>query len=163
LSFASDYGEALYRHRKTGLVVPCPLSLPKHNPSDDLRTAPYDEMPADPDWCKEVMTILREEFDFIGVIQEHQFKSNLRLALSRLSPSAHVFFLSLLGEDKSRRPIPRMTEMNRWLANLANDFPNLEIIHLADNIQSEAEIKDELHFDRAVYLRIYEDLYSRIF
>jgi FkbH-like protein len=162
LSFSSDFAEALYRHRETGLIVPCPLAFSEHSTSSDLRAVPDHEMPPGPEWRYGLMGVLREEFEFIGLIQEQQFKSNVRLALSHLPRSSRIFFLSLLGSDERGRPIPRMIEMNKWLVGLAKDFHNVEIINPADKITVETEIEDLLHFDRAVYFRLYEDLRARI-
>lgn len=154
LSFSTDYIYELHRHRATGLMVPF---------SVETETLP----PFLADWGKSAREFLRDEFDKIGVIQEAQFKDNLRLILKTIDRSVRVFVMhfvdiALPGPDgKIRNPHVRVPQMNRWISEVATDFPNVDILKVGAMIESPSEVYDYFHFDRKVYYRIYQEICRR--
>ena len=98
MSFGADYTQSLYTHRATGIVVPFTVNVPVRM-SSDLRALSDSELPPDRQaWATAAFAYLRDEFDFIGVIQEKDFKDNLNLALTNIPRSARIFVLNFLEQ-----------------------------------------------------------------
>lgn len=153
LSFWTDADRALYRHRRTGAIAP--LSLPGVGTNMRDLTSVADD---DPDVSPEFRDELRNEFEYLGRISEEDFKTNVRLIISRLPRRARKFIL-LANEDlrkKGKGVIPHKRMLNRWTRDVAAEFPEVELLPITSFLLGTHELISVNHFDRMVYYRVHE-------
>ena len=160
LSFPADFLYALYRHKNTGLEVPFSVLLPGRMHTD-LRHIADAELPGTVPWLKNALEYLRDEFDFVGLIGEAQFKKNLRQIFKGIRGEARIFILNflenMLNPDGTKGPpLARAVEMNRWIREVCEDMPAAQILDISKMVVAPREAIDHFHFDRKVYFRIYE-------
>jgi hypothetical protein len=114
----------------------------------------------------EAIRLLKDEFDFIGVVQERQFKESLSVALDQISPSIPVFIIerSEKGRDEDGRPRRGLVALNRWTRDVCASFPNVRTVEMTPYVRDDDEVINDQHFDRKVYFRIYNaicDLFDK--
>ena len=161
LSCWADASYALYRHKQTGLLLPFAVSG-RSNHTLDARTATPAELP-EPlrrGWMASALETLKNGYDFVGVIDEDLFKENLRTILAALPAEVPVLLLQANTRlwDSQQGVTHTSTDnlrFNRWLAEVASEFPTANVMDIRKAIHSESEVLDWSHFDRIVYYRLY--------
>ena len=164
LSCWADASYALYQHKQTGLLLPFAVSG-RSNHTLDARTATPDELP-EPlcrGWMASALETLKNDYDFVGVINEDLFKENLRTILAALPAEVPVLLLQTNTRlrDSQQGVTHTSTDnlrINRWLAEVASEFPTARVMDIRKVIYSESEVLDWSHFDRIVYYRLYEEI-----
>jgi FkbH-like protein len=167
LSFATDAIFPLWRHRTSGLTVPFLLRNaeegdarvldPKHFPQDEHRA-----------WALEKQQLLRDEYDYLGLIGEEAFKQNLSYLLRNLPSQTRVFVIE--QNEKwigAPRAIPlRTLAVNRWLREVAAQSPNVTCIATSRHVHDASDLGTEghphIHFSRAVYHRLYREIAQQL-
>jgi len=152
LSFYADL-HSLYRHRETGVLTP--FSAPGFDNTRDVTTlAAETEKYFGASAAQQSFRNLYETFDYAGSISEADFKLNLRLALDMIPGDKPVVIILAL-EPKSR--LDRPTAMiNRWIRDIAVQYANVALLDLKSCIEKPSEMHGTMHFDRAVYMRLYQ-------
>ncbi len=164
LSFWSDALFNLYEHRGSGLRLP--FNLPVHVPgaghADLTRVDPRTLGPrVAGTWIEASLMHLQREFACIGPAPRALVQQNIRELLACARPDALVF---ILGANE-REEVPLMAPgpkvlarraLNRWTAEVCQEFPNARQINIRDFVQDESEVQQIDHFDRMVYYRMYE-------
>ncbi len=161
LSFWADVDNALYRHRATGATAPLTIPGVPTN-MRNLMDVPDEESGVDLDF----MSQLREEFDYLGCISEPEFKKNARLILSNAPAGARVFILQanewFTRPDGTKANARNKKMLNNWLADIAAEFPRVQLIAIRDFVRSESEVLTLNHFDRMVYFRVFQHIVSQL-
>lgn len=162
LSFWADTAYALYRHRGLGFALPFALSGRANHVLDARQAAP-EEMPANlrNGWMAAALRTLQSDYEYLGMISEELFKENLRLILRALPADTPVVLVEANTTLYDREHGVTHTSsdninLNRWMSEVAGEFPAAHIIDIRDVIAGEAEVADWSHFDRIVYYRLYE-------
>lgn len=147
LSNWADLGGRVFRHKKTGIVVPSqPLKT-------DSARAKFNN----------IKTYLESEF-VQDVISEAEFKETLTIIFSKLPRHGLMFLLQIIENENHPEQgevlRPRRIEFNRWCAEAAKPFENVRLLRVADFVHSNAEVlnQNNTHFDRRVYYRIYQHI-----
>jgi hypothetical protein len=170
LAFSSDAIYPLYRHRNTGLTVPfVVVNRPVH---EDVRLLDESNLPDNPHaaWMKEALPFLKEEFDFVGRINEVDFKSGLRDILNRIPADSKVIVLE--ANDRvvdwntgSATPVPVLANLNAWIREVGRDSTNVVLLKTSESVHAQSDLQpvirfdhmpDVVHFDRKVYFRMFE-------
>lgn len=160
LSFATDCHYALYRHRETGLKVPCLLDLGPVSGDQRQHSLPPGQ---DHDLRAELLRLLKEEFDFCGLSTEDEFKKTLGRTFKAIDPSVSVFVLRpcdyhLNKQNGEKYPARSFLNVNRWTKEVASQFSNITLLDIPDFVQDPSEIENILHYNRKVYYRVYESI-----
>ncbi len=143
LSFVADASGKLYRHRRTGVLLPIMLDL-----TDE------DKHAASPE--------LANEFELVGTTPEQDFKYNLRLILQRAPAQARVFIL--MPKEGHRTPAGKFwvnrprTALNDWTREIAANFGHVALLPVVDFCAPEERETPGTHYDRMTYFRIYEHI-----
>ncbi|HZB90332.1 MAG TPA: HAD-IIIC family phosphatase [Stellaceae bacterium] len=165
LSFWTDAVIPVYRHRQLGVTLPSAIAVPRNLAGRDLTQLSHEELKELDPAVREKVNHLRRNFRHDGVISEALFKENLRVILDRASPDTKVFIL--LPNDRRNvegveRVLRSKVEFNTWTRQVAQDFPNVELLDIREFVRSEAEVQGLNHFDRMVYFRVYEHIMARV-
>ena len=161
LSLWGDASTYLYRHVETGLLLPVrrnrtppKVAVQVH----DLTQAEPSDYPGD----EALVATVRRAFAFAGGISEAAFRANLRILLGRLRPPARAFILlandSLNGDPRQQDTRGRFFKLNAIIIEEAGAVPGVEVIDTRSFIAGPEEISDVLHFNRAVYFRIFRHI-----
>ena len=140
----ADLTRRVYRHKRTGIVVPC------HPAKTEAAKASLDHL----------KDYLEAEFAN-DVIDEAEFKETLALIFSKVPKHGLMFLLQITEAarrpDGEETPYPQRRKFNRWCAEVAARFINVRLVRVADFIHDGTEIlnHNNTHFDRRVYHRIY--------
>ncbi len=161
LSVGADSEASLYRHKKTGHVIPFWMvgSL-----FYDLTTWTSDSFEASikhPE-ARAALTYLRENFEYLGMQDEARLKSNMDVILDSV-PAGDKVYLLLPNE---RTAVPgihaKNAQLRTWIRAAAAHHGCVELIDVGAFIRDPKEIHDANHFERMVYFRIYEHIRSSI-
>ncbi len=172
LSFWADALFNLYEHRDSGLRLPFNVPVPV------MGSGHADLTRVDPrtlgarvtgTWIEASLINLQREFTCIGPAPRALVQENIRDLLARARPDALVFILGANEHEKVSlmAPSPKALArraLNRWTAEVCQEFPNAHQINIRDFVQDESEVQQIDHFDRMVYYRMYEfvlDAYRR--
>jgi FkbH-like protein len=161
LSFWTDAGFALYRHRELGITVPVSLPMPWKNRHDMTRLRVADVPDSPNGWVARAVQHLKQHFTFQGLISKEQFQANLRLVLERGSPENRIFILlanATWKDNGAERTLRAQADVNAWLAEAAAEFENVKLLQVTDFVKNDSEIQTRNHFDRMVYFRIFEHI-----
>jgi hypothetical protein len=169
LSFSADATKVLYRHRASGLCVSCQLSARMPH-SRDGRLQPMEQWPENDQlaWKLAAKQFLAGEFDYVGLISEHDFKHNLELLLYSVPVLAVVVIVETNEWHKSesgaqhRSTAPSITTVNRWTREVCMEIPHVILLRMSDCIESEDEKIDILHFHSRVYHRLYQRILGTV-
>ena len=176
LAFSSDAIYPLYRHRKTGLTVPfVVVNRPVH---EDVRLLDESNLPNNQHaaWMKEALAFLKEDFDFVGRINEADFKTSLGEILNRISSDTKVIVLEANDQvvdwsTGSATPVPVLANLNAWTCEVCQDFTNVVMLKTSESVQAQSDLQpvlrfdhmpDVVHFDRKVYFRIFERIIAHL-
>lgn len=161
LSFWADADFALYRHRKSGESVP--LSLPGMQTNMRNMMNVDIEDAGDPD-VRTILRSVREEFDYVGMISEADFKENLALLLSSAPESVRVFILLANERNEERRARAGSNKrlVNKWTKEVAGGRSNVELLDVTSFVLNAPERITHNHFDRMVYYRIFQHVMNRL-
>ena len=154
LSFWADTYYQLYRHRRTGDMVPfSPASL-GHT---DMFALSDDEV-AGRNPTPEAMAAIRyfhEYYEPVGRIGEVAFKDNVR-AILRAAPAGTRVLVLLMGEQ----PFQGMEALadlhrqhNRWLSDLLPEFAHVTPLRMDDFVKTPQDLTGPTHYERLVYQR----------
>jgi FkbH-like protein len=164
LSFAVDAFLVTYRHKHLGFRIPFWNPDGPSGGNADITSAGQDIMDrlaANPAAYAAALE-MKENYIYEGFIKEARFKSNLTFALDRLGPRTRVIILRPNDHFTSQGTIkqaPRQVALNRWLADIGNDYPAVRFLYVRDFIQNEDEVLGNVdHLDRNVYHRLYQGL-----
>ena len=165
LSLWCDANTPLYRHRRTGILLPVRRSRAPQNATvrtPDLTKANPADYPGD----EVLIETVKREFEFASTISETAFRANVRALLGRLRPPARAFLLlandSLDGDPRQQDTKGRFARLNAWTIDEAHAFAGVTIVDTRAFIASQEEIHDPLHFNRAVYFRIFQHITSML-
>jgi FkbH-like protein len=171
LSFFTDAAFALYRHRRSGVMVPFMLRR-WPDQTADVRHVTLEQLPAEAhaiheSVLAEPLAYLRHQFDYLGLISESQFKENLRIVLDSAPPGTRVFLLT--ANEQLQDPVEPVRHhslefkaLNRWMRGVARWRRHVTVLDVRHFIESDAEVHNWGHFNRMVYFRIYRELERRI-
>jgi hypothetical protein len=167
LSFWSDAAYAVYRHRKTGVVVP--FMFPRWHQTTDVRKASLDDLPAEQDRSRYVdpLAHLKENFDYMGVISEALLKENLKTILNAAPRNTQIFILGANEhfwdpQTSIRHRHSDNESLNRWTRAVTRWRRKVTILDIRDFVVSDTEVHNWGHFDRTVYFRIYQEIDRRM-
>lgn len=161
LSFWADADFALYRHRATREAVPLSLAGMQTN----MRNVNEIDSPAaDDEDLRNILRIVAEEFDYVGMIAETDFKENLALILSTAPKTVPVFIL--LANERNEEPRARAGSnkrlLNAWTRQVAAGYPNVELLDVTSFVLNAPERITHNHFDRMVYFRVFQHIMEKI-
>jgi len=156
LSFQADL-HALYRHRETGVLTP--FSAPGFDNTRDVTTlAAEGETYFGTAAGRQSFYNLCKTFDYAGPISQADFKLNLRLALDMIPADKPVVII--LGLEPKPRPDDARAAsrpmINHWIRDIAVQYSNVALLDLKSCIEKPGEMHGTMHFDRAVYMRLYQ-------
>jgi FkbH-like protein len=163
LSFSTDAIFPLWRHRASGLTVPFLLRNAEEGDARSLATRhfPRDEYRA---WALEKQQLLKDEYDYLGLIGEEAFKQNLSRLLRSLPGDTRVFIIEQNEKGiGAPQPIPlRTLAVNRWLREVCAQWPNVTCIATSKHVHDASDVGTEghshIHFSRLVYHRLYREI-----
>ncbi len=145
----ADLGCPIYRHRATGTRIPYKPPKPR---------------PVKTDAMLRVETNLAAHFVDDGVIEEAEFRDNLRAVFGRVPAHGRMFVLlaldTVLKEGRVKKIGKRLIQ-NAWTREVAAEFAAVTVLDMADFIGSLTEVKEGSgagHFDRMVYFRVYQQM-----
>jgi len=156
----NDYSRGLYKHKKTGFILPFDAfnidwtdennwnNMPKH-----LISLP-----------KDFLVYLKEEFIFLGAITPQEFQSNLLWLIDRFSKRHFIFLNGSEYEIDNvakweKNMSTRHKEMNKILYKLSNDKNNVELIDINNIITSQEQHTDNIrHYHKSIYKDIAEKI-----
>jgi FkbH-like protein len=169
LSFWADADLNVYRHKKTGALIPF-NAFPAILRSIDFTKATLDEIePFFRDhWIVGALETLREEYEFFGQIDGQLFKHNLYKIIKRVPTNGLVFIVGANEIDRPdsngrATPIDHHITFNDYCRQVCSSFSNAIFISPSEFIISGDEIQDYYnHFDRKVYYRIFELIHKRL-
>ncbi len=161
LSFWGDPGYALYKHNGSGRTIP--VVLPKFQRNlMNLITAD----PAVSGITPAALDLLKQRFTFMGMIGEAEFKTNVRLIMSHISPGTQVFVLLSNNETIVKGNVlaasAKKAQVNQWLIELAAELPVIQLLNVNDFVGLGEATDNPNHFDRKVYFRIYQEIMRRV-
>jgi FkbH-like protein len=168
LSFWADALFNLYEHRDSGLRLPfnVPASLREAGHADLTRVDPRSlgERVVGT-WIEEALMALQREFTCLGPAPQTLVQDNMRGLLARARPDALVFILG--ANEQAALPASRLPPkalarraVNRWAAEVCQEFANVRLINICDFVHDESEVRQVNHFDRMVYYRLYDFVLS---
>lgn len=142
-----DSGLQVYRHKATGVTIPFAT-------------------PRGPEANEQAQIALRHLDAHFEPAEygEQEFKRTLTCMFSRVPAHGRMFVLLATETEQLEsgevRTLGRRRERNRWVADVAAAFPQVEPLRMADFIESPAEIQNsnQSHFDRKVYFRVYQHI-----
>ncbi len=161
LSLWGDASTILYRHDETGICLPVRRNRTPQKgttPAYDLTKAEPSEHPGD----ETLIATVKRAFSFAGAIPEAEFRKNLRLLLGRLRPPTKAFILlandSLNGDPRQQDTKGRFVQLNTIVVEEASAVAGVTVVNTRAFIAGPDEIHDVLHFNRAVYFRIFQHI-----
>ncbi len=161
LSLWGDAKTTLYRHNETGTLLPIRRSRAPQKaslPAHDLTKAEPSDYPGD----ELLITTVRRAFTFAGGVPEATFRANVRTLFGRLRPPARAFILlandSLDGDPRRQDTKGRFAKLNAVIIDEASAVLGVTVIDTRTFIAGAEEITDVLHFNRAVYFRIFQHI-----
>jgi FkbH-like protein len=174
LAFSSDVIYPLYRHRQTGLTVP--FVVVNRPVNEDARQLDESDLPNNSHaaWMKQALTVLKDEFEFIGRIDGDNFKAGLRQVLSRIPNDSKVVVLETNDQvvdwsTGAATPVPVLANLNEWTREVCRSFTNVVLLKTSESIQAQSDLQpvlrfdhmpDVIHFNRKVYFRMFERIVS---
>ncbi len=138
-----DIRTKLYRHKRTGMIIPYIKSIYQKDVTE----------------LENLETYIADEFSST-VYDEFELKKTLSLVFSRI-PSYGMIFVLLIPESVRRDgalvKFHIRTRFNRWLAESAVGYSNVRLLNMDDFINDETEVLNDprTHFHRKVYHRLY--------
>ena len=155
LSFWADAYYHLYRHRRTGDVVPFSPAALGHA---DLAALSDDEVAGRNPTPEALAAIryFREYYEPVGRIGEAAFKENVR-AILRTAPVGTQVLVLLMGEQ----PFEGMEALadlhrqhNRWLSAVLSEFAGATALRMDDFVSMPQDLTGPTHYERLVYQRL---------
>jgi FkbH-like protein len=163
LSFWADAFCPLYRHVESGCLVPFPLRTPSGSYQADARGMSCEDLPENlrGTWVAGALEKLKSDFDYVGLIDEITFKANLRTILSKIPNDGIAVVLlpadKIFNSEKGDYYVHPMTsKIHAWATDVLHDFDRIKSFGVRDFISSESDIYEIFHFERMVYVRMYE-------
>ena len=161
LSFWSDIAFALYQHKRFGFRIPFPMS--RYNVSDvremDETSVFANQTDERANYVRRSLPILRTDYEYCGVIDAARFKENVRSTLARAAQGTLVALLTpshyFVDSQGQAHVLHACIELESWCAEVAAEFPNAHVLNIRNFVEDEAEVIDQFHFNRIVYLRAY--------
>jgi len=156
----NDYSRGLYKHKKTGFILPFDafnidwsnsknwVNLPEH-----LQYVPIS-----------FFELLKKEFDFLGPITPKQFKKNLEWLLKLFDEKKFIFLNGAEFELEAKNPWEkdmhlRHKVMNTILEELKNNNKNVHVVDVNEFCRSDSAFRDNLrHYNKIVYKHIAESI-----
>ncbi len=165
LDFWTDSEVGVYRHKKLGFRIPfvAPYHLPvKPEENAMILTGDLSADGFGPDHpFSTALRVLRDEYEYEGLISEDLYKDNLRRILSNIAPHAKIILLA--ANEAWLNPgngliyrYPAHTSLNQWTAEVAREHVNTSILDVRTCFVSENDAETVNHFDRLVYFRIFQ-------
>jgi FkbH-like protein len=162
LSAWVDVQPIVYRHKRTGLLVPYKIKIG----SDDLdpMTEPEHNTPAFaalPECLQNSLLFLREWFEAEGVLSTADARRNMDSISVAMPPESILFVLTIPEGGTRRKGGKRAPRLN----GVVNDFAarDSRIVPLAiTDFAEEDERIGQGHFHRRVYYRLYQEISARI-
>ncbi len=160
LSFLPDQWVSVYRHKKTGILVP--FFLDPSNGMLDLCALSASERLAltQSDHVKLAMETLASSFEYYGSSLDDVFISNLRHFLLRIPETSFVFILKskeFYGVKPRKENVAKdAIRFNRQIEAIGKEFSNVRPLATTDFVHYDGEIKEDNHYDRMVYFRLFD-------
>jgi FkbH-like protein len=160
-SVLTDYTQGLYRHRRTGLVVPWhqfthDVTKPR---ARELLVARFAREGMDGpffDW-------FADEFESVGGISVERFVENISWLAGSVPPGARIIFLNgaEVELDNAREPDRHLRHrtMNQALDRVVSSLPNASVCDVRTFVLTEDDVTDNIrHYQRRSYLRMAEEI-----
>jgi FkbH-like protein len=163
LNFTLEQPVPVLRHKATGMLVPAWFHGFRGPPKQMLQGDPAKTgMDAD------LVAVLRERFEDIGLVPDQMFRNVLRVILQQAPAGVRVFIL-LANEQAARADgslavLTPMRNRNLAIAAVAADFPAVELLAPADFMSAAelAALERPHHYDRMVYFRMFQHVMARL-
>ena len=161
LSFWAEPSYAIYRHNETGLFVPISARDYKTYLRDIALADPV-AFPAD----AKIIEAVREEFSFVGMIDEALFQENLKMVLDHKPAGTKAFIILLpelfLNNDNVLTVNTRKRKINQWTIPVAQSYPDVDLLNMNDYASDQERTSNPNHFDRMVYYKVFQQIMKRV-
>jgi hypothetical protein len=158
LSYTPDFWVPVYRHNNTGTLIPFAFMDLKGvtNPTEIPRVERA-SLISNPHMLSAI-DALEREFTYLGFIGESDFKSNLQVIFDAVPKDSRALVIlnkEYYGKHDVEKAAARPTiNVNRWTADVAKKYENVELLPITSFIQSPEDIGDD-HYHRMVYFRMF--------
>ena len=163
LSVLTDYTQGLYRHRTTGLVVPCnQFTFDVTDPANrDHLVQRHERESLDEAW----FAWFAEEFEPIGGITPERFRENIAWLADVIPDDARLILVNGAEYplDNPREPDRHLHHkvMNAVLDEVVATLPNTEVCDVRTFVVRPDDFTDHLrHYRRRAYLTMAEKIRS---
>lgn len=160
-SVLTDYTQALYRHRRLGLVVPWhQLDM---DVTDPARWPALERRFGRESVDRAFLAWFADEFEYLGGISPESFQENLRWLADRIPAGAQVVFLNgaevPLDNPKEPDRHLRHRTMNAALDEVVASLPDAVVCDVRTFVRTEDDLTDHLrHYRRQAYLQMAEEI-----
>ena len=155
----NDYSRGLYRHNKTGFILPFDSFNIDWTDKNNWNTMPKHLISLP----KSFLELLHNEFTFIGAITPMEFKDNLLWLINKFSDRQFIF---LNGSEQKLNNVAiwekdmniRHTEMNNILKDL-DEIKNVTLIDVNNLIINSNDHSDNIrHYRKKIYKKISDEI-----
>lgn len=170
MSFWSDPEHRLYRHKRTGALIPF-YAFPAVDSWKDLtKIRSADVKPGFADhWIVPALAHCAEAYEPADTSDEALFKNNLGTIFSRMGSRQRAFIIGSnewmkSQTDNTKMPRPRHILVNNWTKEVIAEYPHVTMLEAKSYLEGEADI-DPIHPDhyaRIVYHRIFKMICERL-
>ena len=163
LSVLTDYTQGLYRHRTTGLVVPCnQFTFDVTDPANrDRLVQRHERESLDEAW----FAWFAEEFEPIGGIAPERFRENIAWLAGAIPEDARLILVNGAEYplDNPREPGRHLHHkmMNAVLDDVVASLPNTRVCDVRTFVVRPDDFTDHIrHYRRRAYLTMAEEIRS---
>ncbi|HEX3439389.1 MAG TPA: hypothetical protein VHT93_03505 [Pseudolabrys sp.] len=160
-SFGADHWTPLFRHNRTGALIPFCRMMPGVADPTTVAAAERAIRIANAR-VREAIDVLERDFSYVGLTSEALFKANLRVMFDRVPRDAQAFVLlnrDFFGPDDT--PAAHVINFNLWICDIASEYANIEPIEPAKFAQSREDFLLDGHFSRPAYFRLFNYIKER--
>jgi FkbH-like protein len=165
LSFWADAKVPVYRHKESGVDLPFHVhEFMSTNLTGVDREAFYNKVSSDD--YRNAFEIIRNEYEWIGLVTEVKFKWNLRLIFNALEDGDTAFVVMLNSrlhrQEQGTSIDERILKINEWTRSVKANYENVILVDIRDFVYSEEEVHAMNHFDRMVYHRLSRSILDQV-
>jgi hypothetical protein len=161
-SVLMDYDQELYKHKRTGVLVPYGSYVDitdLKNPLDYINRVGVDV------FNKEFLDRFKKEFDYIGQISPKEFVKNLITIREKINPGTKILFLNgseiISNTELEPDAYMRHKEMNDALEQFISQNENCYLLDVRKVVDSELKVTSNIrHYTRECYFELSKILIS---
>jgi FkbH-like protein len=162
----ADCQSSVYRHKETGFLVPYKFKRFKRRNGGRFDPVTVSEEDRDfarvPEEVRQAMARLREDFDHVGRMHESVADRALDTIFHALPTGSPLFIVSPPQETNEGRAMADAAEINARVLRAIARHPGKLIFTIAlEELANVGERQGKQHFDREVYFRLYENIWTR--